>query len=190
MHGLKRKVNRQMINIQDWMQTKAFARQDGAILGCVWIVSFVLTMIATSPDHYFIGLLANLLTLSTPFVVAKRLRNFRDYALNGCISFRRGLFYCGQTFFNATLLLTIVQYLWFRFMDTSMFMEQIQTQYQLVMHAYQMTAEQTKTLLEAVTMMRPIAWASMFMLTDILVAIVLSPIIAALMMRKVAPQQL
>lgn len=178
-----------MINIQSWIQTRAFARQDGFILGVVWIASFVLTMIAVSPGHYVLGLLANVLCISTPFVVARRLGKFRDGALDGIISFRRGLFYCAQTFFNATLLLTIVQYLWFRFMDISTFMTYVQSNYTLVMQAYQLTAEETKTLVDAVLMMKPIAWASMFMLMDILVGAVLSPVIAAVMTRKVSAGQ-
>lgn len=173
-----------MINVQNLIQARAFARQDGAILGAVWILSFVFTMLAASPNNNFLGLLANILTISTPFVVAKRLKSFRDYALDGTISFRRGLFYCAQTFFNATLLLTIVQYLWFRFMDTGAFMMLLQNNYQTMMKAYQFTAEETNMVLDAVTMMKPMAWASMFMMIDIFVGIVLSPIIAALMTRK------
>lgn len=178
-----------MMNIQSWIQTRAFARQDGFILGVVWIASFVLTMIAVNPDHYVLGLLANILCISTPFVVAKRLRKFRDGALDGIISFRRGLFYCMQTFFNATLLLTIVQYLWFRFMDISSFMNYVQSNYTLVMQAYQLTAEEMKTIMDAVWMMKPIAWASMFMLIDVFAGALLSPVIAAIMMRKVSASQ-
>lgn len=173
-----------MINVQNLIQARAFARQDGAILGVVWILSFVFTMLAATPNHSFLGLLANILTISTPFVVAKRLKSFRDYALDGTITFRRGLFYCAQTFFNATLLLTVVQYLWFRFMDTGAFMMLLQSNYQTMMQAYKLTAEETKMVLDAITMMKPMAWASMFMMVDIFVGIVLSPIIAALMARK------
>ena len=98
-------------------QTKAFARQDGAILGIVWIASFICTMMAVEPKYQILGLLSNILIISTPFVVAKRLKYFRDVVREGHISFRHGLYYCIQTFFYATLLLTIVQYLWFRFME-------------------------------------------------------------------------
>ena len=40
-----------MINVQNLVQTRAFARQDGAILGLVWIVSFAFTMLAVKPDQ-------------------------------------------------------------------------------------------------------------------------------------------
>ncbi len=179
-----------MIDFIKIAQTKAFARQDGAILGAVWIVSFACSMLAFSPGNSFLGLLSNILTISTPFVVAKRLKSFRDYALDGIISFRRGLYYCILTFFYATLLLTIVQYLWFRFMNTADFMFQLQAQYKVVMQAYQMTATDAKTVIEAITMMKPIAWASMFMIIDLMVGAILSPIIAALMSRKLVKQQI
>ena len=177
-----------MIDFVKLIQTRAFARQDGAILGAVWIVSFACTMLAIEPKYGFLGLLANILTLSTPFVVARRLKSFRDYALDGAISFRRGLFYCIQTFFNATLLLTVVQYLWFRFMDIGPFMTNLQATYQMMLQTSNMTEESINTLLEAISMMKPIAWASMFMITDLVVGAILSPIIAGLMARNIKKQ--
>lgn len=174
-----------MINVQKLIQTRAFARQDGAILGLVWIASFVCTMQGVKPGHEILGLLANLLTISTPFVVAKRLKSFRDYALDGFISFRRGMFYCIQTFFNATLLLTVVQYLWFSFMDMGPFMSLLQNNFETTLQqVYQFSAQEAKSAIDAILMMKPLAWASMFMITDLIVGAVLSPIIAALMARK------
>lgn len=165
-------------------QTKAFARQDGAILGAVWIASFVCTMLAVNPSMQMLGLVSNLLLISTPFVMAKRLKIFRDEVREGHISFMSGSFYCFQTFFYATLLLTIVQYLWFRFMDTGMFMSQLEANYQMVAQAYKLTAAETKTVLNALFMMKPIAWAAMFMITDIIAGIILSPIIGAVMAKR------
>ena len=165
-------------------QTKAFARQDGTLLGIVWVASFVCTMLAANPEYHILGLFSNILILSTPFVVAKRLKYFRDVVREGHISFKHGLYYCVQTFFYATLLLTIIQYLWFRFMNTGMFMTQLQANYQMIAQAYQLTAEETKALFDAITMMKPIAWASMFMITDLVAGAVLSPILAAIYSKK------
>lgn len=114
-----------MVNIQDIIQLRAFARQDGAILGLVWIVSFACTMLAFNSNSGLLSITSNLLALSTPFVVGMRLKSFRDQALDGNISFKRGLAYCLNTFFNATILLTIVQFLWFKYMDISAFMLQL-----------------------------------------------------------------
>ena len=178
------KVKIYVIDTGKIKQTKAFARQDGAILGIVWIASFVCTMMAAEPKYQMLGLLSNILIISTPFVVAKRLKYFRDIVREGHISFRHGLYYCIQTFFYATLLLTIVQYLWFRFMDTGMFMTQLQTNYQMIAQAYQLTAQETKALFDAISMMKPIAWASMFMITDLVAGAILSPILAAIFAKK------
>ena len=178
------KVKIYIIDTGKIKQTKAFARQDGAILGIVWISIFICTMMAVEPKYQILGLLSNILIISTPFVVAKRLKYFRDVVREGHISFRHGLYYCIQTFFYATLLLTIVQYLWFRFMDTGLFMTQLQTNYQMIAQAYQLTAQETKALFDAISMMKPIAWASMFMITDLVAGAILSPILAAIFAKK------
>ena len=184
MNGQEQKPKIYVIDTGKIKQTKAFARQDGTILGTVWVISFVCTMLAVEPKYHILGLLSNLLIVATPFIVAKRLRIFRDQVRGGHISFRHGLYYCIQTFFYATLLLTITQYLWFRFMDTGMFMSQLQENYQTLAQVYQLTADESKMLLDAISMMKPIAWASMFMITDLVTGAVLSPIIAGLMAKK------
>lgn len=178
-----------MVDFIKLIQTRAFARQDGAILGAVWIASFAFTMWSVSPNQAFWGLLANILVISTPFVVAKRLKNFRDDALDGVISFRRGLFYCWQTFFNATLLLTIVQFLWFKFLNTGAFMNQLIDSYRMILQAYNISQAEINTIVGALAELKPIAWASAFMISDLVAAAILSPIIAALMKRTHSQQQ-
>ncbi len=177
-----------MVDFVKLIQTRAFARQDGAILGAVWIASFAFTMWSVHPNHAFWGLLANILIISTPFVVAKRLKAFRDYALDGVISFRRSLFYCMQTFFYATLLLTIVQYLWFRFLNTGTFMTQLMETYRSMLMSSNIPEGEVNTVMEAFGIMSPIAWASAFMITDLIAGAVLSPFIAALMSRRAKKQ--
>lgn len=173
-----------MVNIQDIIQLRAFARQDGAILGLVWIVSFACTMLAFNSNSGLLSITSNLLALSTPFVVGMRLKSFRDQALDGNISFKRGLAYCLNTFFNATILLTIVQFLWFKYMDISAFMLQLQGTYPIIKEAYQLSAAEAKTLLDAILMMKPIAWASLFMTTEIVTGLFMSPFIALAIRRQ------
>lgn len=173
-----------MIDFVKLIQTRAFARQDGAILGSIWIASFAFTMWAADPNHALLGLLANLLAISTPFIVARRLKVFRDDALDGVISFRRSLYYCMQTFFYATLLLTFVQYLWFRFLNTGVFMGQLMETYRVMLQSSNVPQTEINTLLDAFGMMTPIAWASAFMITDLITGAFLSPFIAALMSKR------
>jgi hypothetical protein len=66
---------------------------------------------------------------------------------------------------------------------------QLQANYQMIAQAYQLTAEETKALFDAITMMKPIAWASMFMITDLVAGAVLSPILAAIYSKKRISQQ-
>lgn len=53
-----------------------------------------------------------------------------------------------------------------------------------MLKTYNFPANEIKTLIEAISMMKPISWAAAFMITDIFAAIILSPAIAALMSRK------
>lgn len=178
-----------MIDFVKLIQTRAFARQDGAILGAVWIASFAFTMWSVQPDHGFWGFMGNILAISTPFIVAKRLKKFRDGALDGAISFRRSLFYCWQTFFNATLLLTVVQFVWFKFFNTSLFVGTLMETYKVMLKGYNMTQAEINTILGALEMMKPIAWASTFMISELIIGALLSPFIAALLSRKKQNQQ-
>jgi hypothetical protein len=50
-------------------------------------------------------------------IVGWRLSKFRNYALDGVISFRRALAYSWYTFFYASLLFAIAQFLYFRFLN-------------------------------------------------------------------------
>ena len=100
-----------MINVTALVQLKAFARQDGVILALTWIASFIL-MIYTPQYSY-----GNLLALSTPFIVGWRLCAFRNYALDGKISFRRGFAYSCYTFFYASLVFALCQYAYIKFID-------------------------------------------------------------------------
>ena len=65
-----------MIRIENFIQLKAFARQDALILSLLWIASFACVVMIPA------GALGNLLALTTPFIVAWRLSKFRDQALN------------------------------------------------------------------------------------------------------------
>ena len=100
---------------EEYVQLKAFARQDGAMLSLLWSGSFACYIKGlSSPTLAFAALL--LMTLS-PFFAASSLRHFRAYALDGVISFRRGYAYILMTFFYAGLLLAAALYIYFAFID-------------------------------------------------------------------------
>ena len=100
---------------EEYVQLKAFARQDGALLSVMWIGAFACYVQGlTNP---MLGMLALLLIIASPFFAASRLRHFRDYARDGVISFRRGYAYIVMTFFYAGLLLAAALYIYFAFID-------------------------------------------------------------------------
>ncbi len=173
-----------MITSQNITQVRAFARQDGVFLSVLWIAGFLCTMLSTKMP--IIAPIGDFVVLATPFFVAYRLKKFRDGALDGIISFRRGLLYTAETFFHAALILGIVQYLYFKFGDISGFLQQWDESYALIAKTYNLDKMQSQQLKEAINMMSPVAWASMFFILELFGALIASPIIAAVMSRQTA----
>lgn len=105
-----------IINVMDLVQLKAYARQYGVALALVWTASFLSIVFAPA------SVLGSLLALSTPIVVGWFLVRFRNDALDGHISFRRGYAFSCYTFFYASLLFAAVQFVYLRFFDHGAFM--------------------------------------------------------------------
>ncbi len=173
-----------MINPIVIAQARAFARQDGTFLGLLWLVGFLCTV--EGAHEPALGLISNIVTLGTPFFVGWRLKKFRDEALDGKISFRRAFFYCFDTFFYATLLMTVLQFLYFKYVNLAGFTSMYLGLFQQVAKAYNMSAAEVKTVVDAFSMMKPLAWAALFMLYELIAGVCLSPIIAAIMKRNFA----
>ena len=57
----------------EYVQLKAFARQDGALLALLWVATFLLYIIGVS--NQLLGLAAFFLMCYTPFFVGERLGN-------------------------------------------------------------------------------------------------------------------
>ena len=99
----------------EYIQLKAFARQDGFFLALLWIASFASYILGIT--NQILAMLALMLALMTPFFVAGRLRKFRDEGRDGLISFARSYAYTILVFFYGAVLLAVVQYLYFAFVD-------------------------------------------------------------------------
>jgi hypothetical protein len=172
---------------EEYIQLKAFARQDGAMLSLLWIGSFACYIKGlSSPTLAFAALL--LMTLS-PFFAASRLRHFRDYAREGFITFKRGYAYTVMSFFYAGLLMAMAIYVYFEFMDHG---------YLLGMYSSVMDSEEGKRVLEMSGMkeqmaqglqdlynMRPIDYAVNMLTAIIMTGLVLALPIAALVQKRV-----
>lgn len=164
-----------MIKPEDIMQVKAFARQDGAILSLLWISSFV--CVIYSPQ----STIGNLLAISTPFLVGWRLTAFRNDALDGIISFRRGYLYSAYTFFYASLIFACAQFFYFRFIDHGRFYSMMKEALQAITPIYErsgMNIEEIQQGLDAMSSLSPIQWAFMFMMQNMMIGLVISIFIA------------
>lgn len=160
-----------MMNVQALIQVKAFARQDGVFLALLWIASFAATLYMPGSGW------GNIMAISTPFFVGWLLIRFRNYALDGAISFRRGLLYSCYTFFYAALIFAVAQYLYFRYLDHGLMVQMLVTALKQAAPIYEANGMSLKQMEEALGMfgqLPPIQLSFLFMMQNILTGIVLS----------------
>lgn len=176
-----------MINVSALVQVKAFARQDGAFLALLWIASFLLVVFAPLSSW------GSLLAFSTPFFVGWRLVRFRDYALEGVISYRRGLVFSWYTFFYAALIFAIAQYVYFRFFDHGAMLDMMQASVAKLQGAYKdnmgnvkQVVDELNQSLTLVSQMPAIEVSFIFMMQNLFWGTLLSLLIPLFGMRKKA----
>lgn len=119
--------------------------------------------------------------LSTPFFITWRLQSFRNKALDGVISFRRALAYSCYVFFYASLLFALGQYLYFAYLDKGAFLDTLTESVNLIKPLYKsqgISATDLDTALKAVKMMKPIDLVFTFMMNNLFIGAIVSPLIA------------
>ena len=99
----------------EYVQLKAYARQDGFFLALLWIASFASYIMGLS--NQILAMAAILMAVMSPFFVANRLKKFRDEGREGVISFGRSYAYTIFVFFYGAVLLAVAQYLYFAYLD-------------------------------------------------------------------------
>lgn len=170
-----------MINPTTLIQLKAYARQDGLFLGLFWTASFALTMLDPK------AIWGNLLAMMTPFFMGWRLSAFRDEALDGVISFRRGFAHGIYSVVYASLVFALVQYVYFRFLDNGVFMGIINDGIMLIENIYKeqgiSMTEITQTV-EAMQSVTPVQWTFMLMMQNIFIGFFLAVPVAAFCKRS------
>ncbi len=160
-----------MINVTALIQLKAFARQDGFLLFLLWIASFA--VIVNNPASSW----GSLLAMATPFYVGYLLSRFRNYALDGVISFRRALAFSLYTFFYASLLFAVAQFVYFRYLDNGTFMTMLLTSVKALEPVYRAQGISISELQQSLSMigqLTPIETAFIFMMQNILIGAILS----------------
>lgn len=169
----------------EYVQMKAFARIDGLLLAVLWVFSFVCYVVGLS--NPLLSVLAMLLAVSTPFVVAKRLRKFRDVALQGSISLMRGWAFVVFVFFYGSILFALVLYAYFAYIDHGYVIQNLLQMLNApetaeVISQYGLS-ESMNISLEQLQSMRPIDLSLNILTSNIMLGIILGfPI--GLMMRK------
>ncbi len=163
-----------MITPQALIQLKAFARQDGFILSLVWLLSMWL-YIKVSGSIY-----GPLLMFSTPFFIMWRLNEFRDKALDGHISIRRSIAYSCYVMFYASLIFAVGQYVYFTYLDNGDFMGMLNESVRLIEANNQtvgMNVSDINNAVKVVGMMTPIELVFSFMMNNLVVGAIISPIV-------------
>lgn len=170
-----------MINVPALIQLKAFARIDGLWLALLWTASFAAIMYLPQ------SMMGSVLMFATPMLMAWRLIKFRNYALDGVISFRRALAYGCYTILYASLLFAVVQALYFQFLDGGRFLQMMNDALQTVEPVYKQSGidlTQPKAAIEQIGSMKPIELAFVFMMQNLTFGFFLSLIVAAIGMKR------
>ena len=172
---------------QEYIQLKAFARQDGALLSLMWIGAFVCYIQGLT--YPMLGMAAMVFIFGSPFFAASRLRHFRDYAREGIISFSRSYAYTVLIFFYAGILFAVAVFLYFAFLDhgflLSKIMETVQsTEGRQMIQMYGMEKDVNDSL-KTLSELRPIDYALNMLTINIITGFILGLPIAALMQKNV-----
>ena len=170
---------------EEYVQLKAFARQDGALLALLWIGSLICYIQGLSSP--IMGMLAIILIVASPFFAASRLRHFRNNARDGIISFGRGYAYTILIFFYGGLLLAAAIYMYFAFIDGGFLMAKLteavhSEEGRQLLQAYGMM-EQMNEQLKQLSTMRPIDFALNMLTINIMSGMFLGLPIAAVMQK-------
>lgn len=107
-----------MITLEEYTQLKAFARQDGLFVGLLWIVTLGCFVGSMWSPEVQIGFIAG--TITTPFLVYFRLRDFRNKVLGGRISYGRAVLFSALTMTYASIIIAAATLLYFYFIDHGM----------------------------------------------------------------------
>ena len=170
----------------EYVQLKAYARQDGFFLALLWTASFACYILGVT--NHIMEMLALGLAITTPFFVVGRLRKFRDEGREGLISFGRSYAYTIFVFFYGAVLLAVVQFLYFAYMDNgyllSNFSKMLSTEEgRALVTQYGMTQMVEEGLAEMASI-RPIDYALNILTMNIMIGFVLGIPIGLVMQRS------
>ena len=113
-----------MINADEYIQLKAFARQDGLFLGLLWVICFACLVYSVKDPSLQLIFVAG--SIATPFIAYYRLKHFRDKVLEGQISFLRAFAFVAFMMGYGSIIMAAATYCYFYFLDHGTFMNILQ----------------------------------------------------------------
>lgn len=176
-----------MIKPTEYIQLKAFAKQDGLILGLIWIAAFACFIGSMTDGSLQIGFVAGI--LSTPFVVFFMLRHYRDKVLDGSISYRRAFAFTAFTMGYASLIIAAATFVYFHFFDKGDFFGTLMANIKLpeVQQAFTdagMKPDEIEQQLSMVSQSRPIDFAFSVFTEGIIIALLHGALLGLFIKRK------
>ena len=170
------------MNPFEYIQLRAFARLDGAYLAILWVISFACIIVGLKAP--FMGSIGTTLAILSPFFIYRRIQSFRDHIREGILSYWNGYVYSMSMFFYASLLLAVVQYIYFAFFDGGAFFNVSLEQARQILSAGQYPESEVKAAIDEYRSMRPIDWALYFMSMNIILGGLASIFIALFTKKK------
>lgn len=169
----------------EYIQLRAFSRLDGLRLSILWLASFACYVLGLRRPE--LGMFAIGMALFTPFLMAFRLRSFRDNVLDGAIGFGRGWVYLAFVSFYACIIFALEQLIYFVWIDKGFFVSALgemvtntESAVALKQLGLQQTIEESLHLLSA---MRPIDLVLNIMGSNLMICCLLGLPVAAIMKR-------
>ena len=123
-HIRARNDKRQMISTAEYIQLKAYARQDGLFFGVLWIMTFACLVYSMQDPSLQLGFIIG--AIATPFLAYYRLKHFRDKVLEGHISFRRAFAFITFAMGYGSIIMAAATYIYFYFLDHGTFISVLQ----------------------------------------------------------------
>lgn len=175
---------------EEYKQMTAFARQDGMVMGVLWVLSFV--CFANMFEYPSLSLVCDVSFLAIPVILFFMVRRYRDHVLEGHISFPRAMAYGFGVCLCATLLLAMGQWVYFEYIDGGAFFANMKSlftmpEYQELFVASGFSLQDLKMVIDGMAETRPIDLAFSFISQNVFLSLVLSLVMGAIV-RKPEPR--
>ena len=109
-----------MISPAEYIQLKAFARQDGFFVGLLWVFTFACFVASMRSPELQVGFISGMMV--SPFIIYFRLRHYRDKVVGHTLSFKRAFAYLFYVIADASIVLAAATFVYFCFIDNGQFM--------------------------------------------------------------------